>query len=533
MVPVVENLPDDVTSLRDIILSLNTSYTEKEDHYKEHISLLEEQVRFLKAKLFGRKSEKHTEDNRQQLQLFNEAEETLEVSAPKTADDVTVPAHTRKKPGRRPLPESLPRTEVIHDLSDEEKVCGCGTQMSHIGEDISEKLDIIPAKMQVIRHIRYKYACKGCEGVDSDTGSVKTAPLPPQLIPQGIATPGLIAYVIVSKFVDALPFYRQEKIFERIEVDITRATMAGWAIYVANRLRPLMELLHLEIRSGPLINIDETKVQVLSEPGRDNTSLSYMWVFRGGEPERPTLIYKYHPTRSGDIPQEYLNGYKGYIQTDGYTGYDALGQKPEITHVGCWAHARRRFVAAVSARERSKRKGKGKKGYCDVALDYIRRLYVIEKRAGGQNFTIEKRYRIRQEEAKPILKEFKTWLDNMVGKVPPKSLSGKAIDYTMSQWEKLEKYIEDGLLPIDNNIVENAIRPFVVGRKNWLFAGHPRGADAGAIIYSLIETAKANNLEPYRYLRYLFEKLPLAQIVEDYKSLLPQYVDRNEFVISV
>ena len=361
MVPVVENLPDDLISLRDIILSLNTSYTEKEDHYKEHINILEEQIRFLKAKLFGRKSEKLAEDDSQQLQLFDEAEETLEASTPAENESI-VPAHTRKKPGRRPLPEDLPRIHVIHDLSDEEKLCGCGTQMSLIGEDISEKLDIIPAKMQVLRHIRYKYACKGCEGLESNGGSVKIAPLPPQLIPQGIATPGLIAYVLTSKFVDALPFYRQEKIFQRIGVDITRATMAFWAMYAANRIKPLMELLDVENRSGPLINVDETKVQVLNEPGRANTSLSYMWVFRGGEPDKPVVIYRYHPTRSGDIPLKYLKEYNGYIQSDGYIGYDALGERPGIIHLGCWAHARRKFVEAVRAREKSKRKKKGSKG---------------------------------------------------------------------------------------------------------------------------------------------------------------------------
>jgi transposase len=213
-----------------------------------------------------------------------------------------VPAHKRKKPGRKPLPEALPRVEVIHDLPEDEKVCACGSPLSKIGEEVSEKLDYIPAKLQVIRHIRYKYACKSCEGVETEAGAVKTAPPPAQIIPKGIATPGLLAYILVSKFCDALPFYRQTKIFHRLGIEIPRATMANWAIQVARQCRPLLELLHTEILSGPLVSIDETTVQVLKEPGRANTTQSYMWIFRGGPPDQPALVYQYHPSRSGQVP---------------------------------------------------------------------------------------------------------------------------------------------------------------------------------------------------------------------------------------
>jgi len=216
-------------------------------------------------------------------------------------EEIKVASHTRKKSGRKPLPDDLPREEVIHDIAEEEKTCVCGSLLSRIGEEVSEKLDIVPAQVRVIKHIRYKYACKGCEGVESEGGAVKIAPLPAQMIPQGIASEGLVAYILVSKFADALPFYRQERIFERLGVEIGRGTMANWAIYVGQRCEPLMDLLWREICSGPIINMDETPVQVLNEPGKPATSKSYMWVFCGGDLMRPALYFRYDPSRSGEV----------------------------------------------------------------------------------------------------------------------------------------------------------------------------------------------------------------------------------------
>jgi len=396
--------------------------------------------------------------------------------------------------------------------------------MSRIGEEVSEKLDIIPAKIRVIKHIRYKYACRGCEGVESTTGAVRTALLPPQLIPQGIATPGLVSHVMISKFADALPFYRQEKMFERIGVELGRATMANWAIHVGRRCEPLLDLMWREIRSGPLINMDETTVQVLKEPGRKNTSKSYMWVFRGGNLDRPALIYQYEPSRSGDVPKACLGDYSGYIQTDGYQGYNSLGERDGIVHLGCWAHVRRKFLDAAKMRKKVSKK----KGYADQALSLIRELYHIEKEADEKELSPEKRAELRQEKALPILARFRKLLDEAVVRTPPQGLLGKAVGYAINQWDRLERYTEDGRLRPDNNLAENAIRPFVVGRKNWLFSGSPGGAKASAAIYSLIESAKANGLEPYRYLRHLFETLPAAQSEKDYKVLLPMSLGRDE-----
>ena len=505
----IESLPESPESLKEIILSL---FEEKKQY--------EERIRWLLEKLYGRRSER-LEDERQ-LPIFDEGDQDS-AEVPDDEEETVVAGHSRRKRGRKPLPEELPRVEVVHDLDDSDKVCGCGTRLSRIGEEVSEKLDIVPAKIQVIRSIRPKYACKSCEGAESDGGAVSIAPMPPQLIPQGIATPGLLAHTMVSKFCDALPFYRQEGIFERIGVDIGRGTMSSWAIRVGARLEPLLDLLWDEIRSGPLINMDETTVQVLNEPGRENTSKSYMWVARGGQVERPVLIFQYEPSRSGEVPKRCLGNYEGYLQTDGYKGYEALGNRPGIIHVGCWAHARRKFVEALkSGPKRSRRK---KKTHAEVAIDYIGRLYRIEKDCDEREASIEERAKARRERAGPALDEFRKWLDDMSIKTPPRGLLGRAVSYTLNQWDRLTRYTENGILRPDNNLAENAIRPFVVGRKNWLFNGSPRGAKASAAIYSIIETAKANGLDPYRYLRHLFQRLPHAKSEEDHKSLLPSHID--------
>lgn len=509
------SLPDDTASLKNIIGSLQTV----QEKNQSRIDFLEERIRLLQKELFGRKTEKHPKVDQKQLLLFDE-ENADELDTDESPKKVTVPEHTRKKRGRKKLPEELPRVEVVLDINEDEKICGCGCELSHIGEDTSEKLEIIPAKVQVIRYIRKKYACKNCEGVEGDGPTVRIAPLPPQIIPKSIATPGLLAHIIVSKFEDALPFYRQEKILRRMGVDLPRSTLCNWAVKVADRIEPIISLLHDEIRSGPLINADETPVQVLKEPGRSNTSKSYMWVYRGGEPDKPALIYQYHPTRAGKVPLSFLDQYQGYVQTDAYSGYEALGRQDGIELVGCWAHARRNFVKVVNAKS-----GKKKKGVADKAINTIGKLYHIEKMARENNLSPEAIYRVRQEEAKPILEKFYNWLLLKVDKIPPKSLLGKAVNYTLNNWDRLIRYIEDGRLRPDNNLAENAIRPFVIGRKNWLFSGSPNGAKASAALYSLIETAKANGLQPYEYLRYLLEKLPHAQNEKDYKKLLPQNID--------
>ena len=517
MVSKASTLPDNIEDLKEIT-----------HRYEVENNILREQVRLLRAQLYGRKTEKRRafEESPQAL-LFDEAEACSTAEEESKEEIVEVKSHSRKKRGRKPLPADLPRVDVIHDLREEEKACACGCIKSRIGEEVSEQLDIVPARIRVIRHIRYKYVCRNCEGVDAEEPAVKIAPLPEQLIPKSIASAGLLAHVLTAKFVDALPFYRQEGQFARLGVDLPRSTMCGWAIKVADRCEPILELLDREIRSGPLINIDETPLQVMKEPGRSNKTKSYMWIYRGGDPERPALVYQYHQSRSGEVVSQYLKGYKGYVQSDGFSGYDFIDHDPDIIHVGCWAHVRRKFVDVVKA-SGNRKSVKGRTGNAEKAIEYIRRLYAIEKKAGERELSHQELYEERRKYAKPILDEFKEWLDKIFPKTPPKGLLGMAVSYTLKQWDRLVRYLDDGRLRPDNNLAENAIRPFVVGRKNWLFSGHPNGAKASATLYSLIETAKANDLEPYAYLRYLFDKLPAANSEDDYKALLPSRMSRHQ-----
>jgi transposase len=508
-------LPETTEELKDIVMG-----------YRARIEFLEERVRFLQKELFGRRTEKRREEpDVRQLELFNEAEVLVAKQAEE--EGLVVPGHSRRKPRRKPLPEDLPRVEVIHDLEEENKICSCGAHLSRIGEEVSEKLDIVPAKVQVIRHIRYKYVCKSCEGVGSLGPTVRITPPPVELIPKGLATAGLLAYVAVAKYADALPLYRQEKIFTRYGIELSRSTMAGWMVKAAERCEPLMRLLQRELISGPLVNADETPVQVMDEPGRANTTRSYMWVFRGGTSGKEVVFYRYSPTRSGEVPREVLQGYGGYLQTDAFSAYDGLGKQVRL--VGCFAHARRNFVKVIDARG----KGNKKAGSAEVALDYIRKLYAIEKIGRQQDLSPTALYAFRKEKAEAILHEFKGWMDKRAQLTPPQGLLGKAFNYALNHWPKLIRYVEDGHMTPDNNAAENAIRPFVVGRKNWLFAGHPNGANAGATLFSLIETAKACGLEPYRYLRFVFENLPLVQSPEDYEALLPQRMPPDPSLQSV
>lgn len=396
-----------------------------------------------------------------------------------------------------------------------------------IGSDDCEQLDIIPAKIRVIKHIRLKYACKNCEGSESEKPVVITAQMPEQLIEKCIGTPGLIAHVLTSKFLDALPFYRQEKQFKRIGVKIPRATMCNWTQKIADSFEILLMVLKKEILSGPLINIDETTLQVIKEPGRSSNTKSYMWVFLGGPPGKPGILFQYNRTRSGDAAANFLKNYKGIVQTDGYAGYGFIDKIADITHVGCFAHSRRKFCEVTKAAEKSDKPIK-KTGYAHQAIKYIKELYKIEKKASLKNITGKDLYNLRQKEAKPVLKEFKAWLDDLRDITPPKGLLGKAVLYTLNQWDKLKAYADTDCASPDNNLAENAIRPFVVGRKNWLFSVTPKGANASAAIYSIIETAKANNIEPYWYLRHLLTKLPDAMTEEDYRSLLPQYINKAD-----
>jgi transposase len=471
---------------------------QRNTYLESQVLSLQEQLNLALARRYAARSEKLTAD---QIPLFDEAEAEFTEAEPETVLEVS--GHQRKKPGRKPLPNSLPRIDVVHELPEAERFCPHdGAALAEIGETVSEQLDIVPAKIQVIRHLRKKYACRCGQ-------CIKTAPLPAQPIPKSLASPGLLAHVTVSKYQDALPLYRQEQILQRIGVDIPRATLANWMIQAGRLIQPLINLLRDRLLDYDIVQMDETTVQVLKEAGKKAQSKSYLWVQRGGPPDRPIILFDYDPSRSGSVPARLLAGYSGYLQTDGYDGYNAVVSVNVLVQVGCMAHARRRFSDAVKAQGKKKKHGIAHQG-----LAHIRKLYRIEKQA--REMTAEKRHAYRNEHARPVLETLRAWLEKHLPQVPPQTATGKALSYLHNQWSALIRYLDDGRLEIDNNRIENAIRPFVVGRKNWLFSHSVRGVEASANLYSLIETAKANGLEPYAY-----TQLPAAGSVEDIEALLP------------
>ncbi|MCG7887016.1 MAG: IS66 family transposase [Candidatus Thiodiazotropha taylori] len=480
------------------------------------IDILEEYVRLHKLKQFGRKSE--VSDTQQDM--FNEAEFSVEAEAylPPEEDDNAPKAPAKSKPRRQALPAELPRIIIEHDLPEAKKVCSCGCQRTEMGEERSEQLDIIPAKIQVLVHVRKKYACKACEE------GVVTAPLPPQPIPKSNASPGLLAHIATAKFQDAQPLYRQESTLKRSGISLPRNTTASWMVKGGQLIQPLINLLAERQRDYPILHCDETPLQVLNEPEKAPTSRSYMWVTVGGPPTQPIRLFHYADSRSGAVVGELLSGYQGYLQTDDYAGYGAVVAENNLTHLGCWAHARRYFIKAQKLQPQKKKNTKPSQA--DIAISLIGKLYQIEREIKEEAPEIKQR--IRQEKALPQLDKIRQWLDKALHRTLPKGQLGKALGYLDKNWSKLTVYVEDGRLNIDNNPAENAIRPFVIGRKNWLFSASVKGAKASSNLYSLIETAKANGLEPYVYLKQVFTELPKAKSLEEIEALLPWNVARTE-----
>jgi transposase len=525
-------LPEDISSLKGMIAQQIQSLQKYEEalqlrqeeiqyhrqeieRHREEIARakaenerLEEIVRLLKHRHFGRKSETlHAQEASNQLGIFNEAEiiaATSHTATPKTQ----ARSHRRRgTPKRIALPTNLPREENLVELPKNEQTCPEGHELKVIGEEVSEQLDVIPAKIRVIRTVRKKYACSVCQE------HVKRAPLPKTAIPKSMAGPGLLAYIATSKYGDGLPLYRQGHIWQRAGIDIPRATMASWMIKVGQLLAPVINLMEEDLMEGGFVHADETRVQVLKEDGKRADSNSYMWVRAREYPgASPIVLFEYDPSRSGEVAKRLFGDYRGYLQVDGYGGYNGICEKDGAIRCGCMAHCRRKFFEATKASTKGI-------GLANEAIKIIGGLYEIE--ASIRDKGTQDRYRIRQMESKPILGEFREWLDSHLGKVPPQSQLGQALSYAHNEWNYLTRYLEDGRLSIDNNMVENAIRPFAVGRKNWLFSDSVAGAKASAAIYSVIVSAKLNGHNEYAYLRHLLEKLPYAESLSDFEALLP------------
>lgn len=488
---------------------------------KVKLAWYEEQFRLHQHKKFGASSERFED----QGQLFNEAEELVEEAA-EEPETQTVEAHQRKKPKRNTLSDDLPRNIVTLDIPEEEKQCGCcGKDLKVFGHESSCKLDIVPAQVKVVEIQRLKYRCE-CES------GVKTAPMPKLPIPKSIATPGLLAWIITSKYCDALPLYRQEFILKRMGVEIRRASMAEWMIRVSVLLQPLYDALQQKLVSQPCIQADETPLQVLDEPERTPQNKSYMWLYRTtAQLGSPVVLYNYQSGRDHGRPQAFLSGFSGYLQCDGLPAYKTLSSKqPQIKLVGCMAHARRKFKEALDAIPKKKGAPPTKVSKPAQVLNMIQTLYATERRIKDKS--VEERFQVRQSESRPVLDKLKQWLDKQQPIIPPKSRLGKAVTYAQNQWPYLMRYLDSGLLDIDNNAAERAIKPFVIGRKNWIFAQSVAGANASAVLYSMIETAKANGLEPYAWLRYILSKLPQLTKGASVEHLLPMNLTPDDLKIT-
>ncbi len=368
--------------------------------------------------------------------------------------------------------------------------------MIEIGQEVSEQLDIVPMQIRVLRPIRKRYGCP------ASVHAPVSAALPAQPLPKSNVRADLLAMLLTVKYVDGLPLARFENVLARHGVPVPRQT-----------LQPLHNLLRDTLTDGPFLPIDETVAQVLKEDGKSPTSTRYMGVQTGGPPGQPVVLYDYDPSHSGQVPVRLLEGYRGYLMTDGYEGYNAIAKTEGIEHLACWAHVRRRFVEAARVQP------KGKRGHADEAVALIGKRYGIEREHKAANDAA--RYRARQEQSVPALATLHAWMTKTLPGVAPKSALGTALAYLQKYWDRLVRYSERGDLPIDNNRCENAIRPFVVGRKGGLFSDTPAGAHASAVIYSLVQTAKANSWEPYAWLRHVLRDLPKTKSVDEVEALLP------------
>ncbi len=505
----------EVISIKELIETIQNQEGQLDDKTVE-ISSLKQQNQYLKEKLdyllrqkYASKSEKF----KNQPSLFGDEEEIV------IEEEAEVIEVVRKKGGRKKPSKDLPRVRVEHDIDEESKLCSCGCKMHRMKELISEQYDIVPAKFQIIENVRFVYGCR-CGT------KPKTTPVPPMIIPRSQITASFLATVAVQKFEDALPLYRQVKIFKnRFGVPFSDTTLSSWMIKGSEALNPIIELLRLRLLENEYIQADETTLQVLKEKDKKASQKSYIWLGVGMD-RYPVVYMKYADNRSSDVPTEIFTGFNGYLQTDGYRGYAQVVKEENMTQLGCWAHARRKFADIV----KSSKCDQESKALAEEAIILIRKLYKIERYIKEDPPDIK--LKIRKEKSLPIINTIRAWIDSKFFK--SQEIGGaiaKAFVYLNNQFSKLKVYITNGRLNIDNNRAENHVRPIALGRKNWLFATSVKGACCIANWYSIIETAKLNGLEPYFYLKYLLSQLPIyLKNEQNIEELLPWNVDKGLLV---
>ncbi|WP_206108265.1 IS66 family transposase [Paludisphaera soli] len=480
-------LPDDLATCHGMIREMAASLRDAQ----RQVEQLGHRLDLLLRRLFGPRSERV--DPGQLLLFFGDGAEGTPDAVPAPESPVESPAPPptgrAKGHGRKPLPADLPRERRVHELPPEQRACpDCGLDRSPIGEEVSEQLDYRPASLFVVEHVRVKVACRHCQG------HVAVADKPPQPIEKGLPGPGLLAQVITSKFADHLPLYRQEGIFARHGVELSRKTMCGWMAQAAWLLEPIWRVMRAEVLKSRVIQTDDTTVPVLDRR-LDRARTARLWVYLGDR-EHPYAIYDYTADRSRDGPERFLGDYKGCLQADAYSAYDRIYSRG-VVEVGCFAHARRKFYdARTSDPQRA-----------HEALARIRALYAVE--ATGKDLDEAGRLALRRERSGPILERLGTWLDEQSRFVLPKSPIGGAIGYARSNWAALNRFTEAGFLAIDNNASERAVKPVAIGRRNWLFAGSEGGGKAAAVLFSLATTCNALRIDPFAYLRDVLDRVSI------------------------
>ena len=538
---------DAVISEKDLKIStqislLNQKNKELEAEKKEKEELRMEYLRLQEklSSLLTHRFCSHSEKADKQPLLFDFEDEDLIPSDSETAEtvagegpyrEIKVREYIRRKCGRKAIDDSTPTKQIYHDIPEEEKVCACGCRLKKVGENSTKRLRIIPAKMYAIEDIYPKYACPNCEGSgDEDNPVFRQAPAARYFIPKSIATNELLAYVMTNKFCEHMPFYRQEKAFERRCITVTRADMSNWQEQIYERLKPLDSLIMEHIKTGTTMNMDETTVRVLKYKNRtenENRKKSYVWLGIGGPKNKKAVVYRYYESRNAKFIKPFINGFKGWLQTDEYPGYETalkehnlLYPDDKIIHVACLAHVRRKFFDASL---NGKSPGAGK------AVKYIQLIYKKEEELIEMNLPPEELVSKRKELIKPVFDEFHKWLLEMEPKVPPTLKFGRAINYALSSWQHLLNYLDCPDLFVDNSIAERSIKPFVIGRKNWLFSGSEKGAESSCFLFTLIENAKYYHLDPYEYLRCVFDQSVNCQTKKDFEKLLPWNISISAF----
>lgn len=533
---IIENLSKSVEELKAIIASQNTviaslnstieSLKADNEYLKTNNALLREENAYLKRKLFGTKSEKlsHSKD---QLSLFDEVEKECE---PELLEDISYTRAKKKQKGTLDVKlDSLKHVKKIYDIDEKERICDeCGSKLSYVGEEfVRHEVVYEPAKLYVKDIYRKTYECRNCR--KNGKGVMFKAGTPNPVIPHSYTSPSVVSQVIIDKYVNHMPLYRQESEWKRLGLELSRTTMANWIIIAAKEyFIPLVDRMHELLIQETHVHCDETPVQVLNEPGKAATSKSYMWVYSSiKESRKPIKIFEYRPDRKAVNPQQFLKGFDGTIITDGYYGYNHI---EGITNAYCWAHARRKFYDALPV---DMKKASGT--LANEAVEKIAKLFAIEKQI--ETLSSDEKVKVRQEKSKPLVDDFFLWCTDNQNKVLSGSKTGKAIQYALNYEAGLRTFLDDGLVPMTNSLDERTIRPFTVSRKNWLFSASTKGAEASAAAFSLIETAKANKLDPYDYIEFILDYLPQQDIVENPERLdwfLPWSEEvKEEFEIKV